>query len=125
MSIVVTAATGHLGRLVVTDLLAAGVPADEIVAAVRDEAKAGGLAARGVRVRLADYDRPGTLADAFQAGDRVLLVSSPDMAQGRRVEQHTAVVDAARAADVAQLAYTSVLGGPKADFLVADDHRAT
>lgn len=66
MSIVVTGATGELGRLVVEELLAAA-PASEIAAVVRDKEKAAGLAARGVELRIADYDRPETLADAFEA----------------------------------------------------------
>ncbi|MFE8005521.1 SDR family oxidoreductase [Streptomyces sp. NPDC057418] len=122
MSIVVTGATGELGRLVVEQLLAT-VPADRIAAVVRDREKAAGLAARGVEIRVADYDRPQTLAEAFRAGDRVLLVSGSEV--GRRVPQHSAVIDAARAAGVAQLAYTGVLGGPDADFQLAAEHRVT
>ncbi|MFJ8766063.1 SDR family oxidoreductase [Streptomyces clavifer] len=122
MSIVVTGATGELGRLVVEQLLDT-VPADRIAAVVRSEEKAAGLAARGVEIRIADYDRPETLAGAFEAGDRVLLVSGNEV--GKRVPQHTAVIDAAKAAGVAQLAYTSVLGGPAADFQLAAEHRVT
>ncbi|WIX82409.1 NAD(P)H-binding protein [Amycolatopsis carbonis] len=120
MSIVITGATGLLGRQVVTDLLSAGVPAGEITAVARRAEKAADL---GVRVHVGDYDRPETLAGAFAAGDRVLLVSGTE--QGKRVGQHTAVIEAAKAADVAQLAYTGVFGGPEADFTLADDHRAT
>lgn len=123
MSIVVTGATGHLGRLVIESLLTADVPAGEIVAVARDRAKAAPLAARGVDVRIADYDRPETLRDIFRAGDRVLLVSGSE--NGRRVPQHSAVVDAARTAGVAQLAYTGVLGGPDADFELAAEHKVT
>ncbi|MFE6662994.1 SDR family oxidoreductase [Streptomyces sp. NPDC057697] len=122
MSIVVTGATGALGRLVVEELLAT-VPASGIAAVVRDAEKAAPLAARGVELRVADYDRPESLKDAFRAGDRVLLVSGSEV--GRRVPQHTAVIDAAKAAGVAQLAYTGILGGPDADFRLADEHRAT
>lgn len=122
MSIVVTGATGQLGRLVV-DALLATVPAGSVVAVVRDKAKAADLAERGVALRIADYSRPETLADAFEAGDRVLLISGSEV--GQRVAQHTAVVAAAKAAGVAQLAYTGVLGGPEADFLLADEHKAT
>ncbi|KIF76157.1 quinone oxidoreductase [Streptomyces sp. 150FB] len=123
MSIVVTGATGHLGRLVIDSLLATGVPAGEVVAAVRNEEKARDLAARGVELRTADYDRPETLAGAFRAGDRVLLISASEV--GQRVRQHTVVIDAAKAAGVAQLAYTGALGGPDADFRLADEHRVT
>ncbi|MEI5006821.1 SDR family oxidoreductase [Streptomyces sp. PmtA] len=123
MSIVVTGATGRLGRLVVERLLETGVPAVGIAAVVRDKEKAADLAARGVELRLADYDDPATLTGAFRAGDRVLLVSGNEV--GRRVPQHTAVIAAARAAGVAQLAYTGVLGGPEADFELAEEHKAT
>lgn len=122
MGIVVTGATGALGRLVVDELLA-GVPAADVAAVVRDKEKAAGLAELGVELRLGDYDRPETLEDAFRPGDRVLFVSGSEV--GRRVAQHTAVIAAARAADVAQLAYTGILGGPDADFDLADEHRVT
>ncbi|MFJ2773692.1 SDR family oxidoreductase [Streptomyces sp. NPDC087300] len=123
MSIVVTGATGHLGRLVVEGLLAAGVPAGEIAAVVRDKDKAADLAERGIELRIADYSAPETLHGAFAAGDRVLLVSGSEV--GRRVAQHRAVVDAAREAGVALLAYTGILGGPDADFELAAEHKET
>ncbi|WP_327172163.1 SDR family oxidoreductase [Streptomyces sp. NBC_01336] len=122
MSIVVTGATGELGRLVVEQLLTT-VPASGIAAVVRDKEKAAGLAARGVELRIADYNRPETLAGAFRAGDRVLLISGSEV--GSRVAQHTAVIDAAKTAGVAQLAYTGILGGPDADIRLADEHKAT
>ncbi|WP_351226688.1 SDR family oxidoreductase [Streptomyces sp. NPDC002133] len=123
MSIVVTGATGHLGRLVVEQLLAAGTPAGEIAAAVRTKEKAVGLAEQGVELRIADYDAPETLTGAFTEGDRVLLISGNEV--GRRAAQHQAVIDAAKAAGVARLAYTGVLGGPGADFQLAAEHKAT
>ncbi|MFE1729334.1 SDR family oxidoreductase [Streptomyces bacillaris] len=122
MSIVVTGATGELGRLVIDELLAT-VPAGEIAAVVRDKEKAAPLAARGVELRIADYDRPETLAGAFRTGDRVLLISGSEV--GKRVAQHSAIIEAAKAAGVAQLAYTGILGGPDADFALADEHKAT
>ncbi|MGW1889297.1 SDR family oxidoreductase [Streptomyces sp. NPDC002004] len=123
MSIVVTGATGHLGRLVIDGLLAARVPAEQITAVVRSKEKATDLAARGVTLHIADYNTPETLRGAFAAGDRVLLISGSEI--GQRVPQHQAVVDAARAAGVALLAYTGVLGGPDADFRLASEHKAT
>ncbi|MEU8512031.1 SDR family oxidoreductase [Kitasatospora sp. NPDC048722] len=117
---VVTGATGQLGRLVVEGLLAA-VPAGEVAVAVRSAEKAADLAARGVAVRVVDYDRPETLAGAFAAGDRVLLISGSEV--GRRIPQHRAVIDAAKAAGVALFAYTSAPGA--ATFRLADEHRAT
>jgi NAD(P)H dehydrogenase (quinone) len=122
MGIVVTGATGQLGRLVIDELLTK-VPADHIAAVVRDRAKAAPLAERGVEIREADYSRPKTLAGAFRADEVVLLISSSEI--GQRLAQHTAVIDAAKAASVARLAYTGVLGGPAADFALADEHKAT
>lgn len=121
--ITVTAATGHLGRLTVDALLARGVPAGEIVAAVRDTAKAADLAARGVRVREADYDRPDTLATALAGTERLLLISGSEV--GRRVPQHRNVVDAAAAAGVALLAYTSAPRATTTSMRLAEEHRAT
>ncbi|MFJ3790259.1 SDR family oxidoreductase [Kitasatospora sp. NPDC090091] len=120
MMYVVTGATGQLGRLVVEGLLAR-VPASEVAVAVRSAGKAADLAARGVTVREVDYDRPESLVGAFGAGDRVLLISGSEV--GRRIPQHTAVVEAARAAGVALLAYTSAPGA--ATFRLADEHKAT
>lgn len=122
MSIVVTGATGKLGSLVVEGLLRQ-VPAEEIAVVVRDAAKAAPLAARGIELRIADYDTPDTFSEAFNDGDVVLLISSPDA--GRRIQQHRAVIDAAKEADVARLVYTGVLGGPEANFRLAEDHKGT
>ncbi|WP_327133175.1 SDR family oxidoreductase [Streptomyces sp. NBC_01343] len=122
MSIVVTGATGALGRLVVEELLKQ-VPAERVAVVVRSEEKAADLAARGVEVRVADYDLPETLAGAFRSGDRVLLISGNEV--GRRVPQHLAVIAAAQTAGVAQLAYTGILGGPEADFDLAAEHKVT
>ncbi|MEW2510075.1 SDR family oxidoreductase [Streptomyces sp. NPDC046870] len=121
MSIVVTGATGHLGRHVVEQLLAK-VPADGITAVVRDEAKAADLAARGVKLAVADYNAPETFDGLFAAGDKVLLISGNEFDKGR-VGQHTVVIEAAKAAGVALLAYTSAPGTLTA--ALADDHRAT
>ncbi|MGK4582605.1 SDR family oxidoreductase [Kitasatospora sp. HPMI-4] len=120
--IVVTGATGQLGRLVVAGLLER-IPASELAVAVRSAEKAAEWAARGVDVRVADYGRPETLAGVFGAGDRVLLISGSEV--GSRVPQHRAVVDAAKAAGVALLAYTGLLGGDEATFTLADEHKAT
>lgn len=123
MSIVVTGATGQLGRQVVAELLS-WVPADDVAAVVRNEAKAADLAGHGVEIRVADYGRPDTLAGVFRPGDRVLLIST-NVPGAERMAQHGAVIDAARAADVALLAYTSVLAAPTATFSIGRDHWAT
>jgi NAD(P)H dehydrogenase (quinone) len=121
MSIVVTGATGHLGRHVVEQLLEK-VPAGQITAVVRDEAKAADLAARGVRLAVADYNRPETFDGVFSAGDKVLLISGNEFDKGRP-QQHRVVIDAAKAAGAALLAYTSAPGTLTA--ALADDHRVT
>ncbi|MEU6082419.1 NAD(P)H-binding protein [Streptomyces sp. NPDC047108] len=120
--IVVTGATGKLGRHVIDGLLEK-VPGSEIAAVVRDKEKAAELAARGVELRIADYNRPETLKGVFRSGDKVLLISGSEV--GRRVPQHQAVVDEAAEAGVALLVYTSILGGPEADFELAAEHRVT
>ncbi len=122
--IVVTGATGQLGRLIVAALLRRGTPAASIVAAVRQPARAADLAAQGVQVREADYERPATLDQAFAGARRVLLVSSSEI--GRRVPQHQAVIDAARRQKVEQLAYTSLLQATTSPLTqVAADHADT
>lgn len=121
MSIVVTAATGHLGNLVIDELLQR-VPAGQVVAVARNAEKAAPIADRGVEVRIADYNDPDALAKAFGAGDTVLLISG---LEPNRLDQHKSIIAIAKDAGVARIAYTSVLGGPEADFDLAADHRAT
>ncbi|MDX3842652.1 SDR family oxidoreductase [Streptomyces europaeiscabiei] len=121
MSIVVTGATGHLGKFVVEGLLEK-VPAEQITAVVRSAEKAAGFAARGVKVVVADYNAPETFDGVLAAGDKVLLISGSEVG-GDRVGQHKVVIDAAKAAGVALLAYTSAPGSLKA--ALADDHRGT
>ena len=120
--IVVTGATGKLGHCVVGALLEK-VPTAELAVAVRNPAKAATLAARGVQVRRADYDQPETLSAAFAAGDNVLLISANEI--GKRATQHLRVVDAARAAGVGLLAYTSLLRADTSRLALAEEHRIT
>lgn len=123
MSVVITGATGQLGRLVVEDLLARGVPAGELVATGRSVEKLADLAERGVTVRRADFDDPASLKEAFAGADRVLLVSGTEF--GRRVEQHRAAVDAAQEAGVGHLAYTSILHAGSTTNPIAPEHEGT
>lgn len=120
--IVVTGATGQLGALVMKQLLEK-VPASEIIAAVRTPAKAQALAAKGVQVREADFARPETLARAFAGASKLLLISGNEL--GQRVPQHRAVIDAAKAAGVGLLAYTSLLRADSSPMLLAEEHVAT
>jgi NAD(P)H dehydrogenase (quinone) len=120
--IVITGATGQLGRLVIDNLLKS-VPAAQIVAAVRNPDKAADLAASGLQVRKADYDEPSTLDSAFHGATKVLLISSNDL--GKRITQHQAVVDAAKRAKVQLIAYTSLLHADSSPLALADEHRQT
>jgi NAD(P)H dehydrogenase (quinone) len=120
--ILVTGATGKLGRLVIEALLEK-VPASQVVAAVRNPEKAAGLAARGVQVRKADYSQPETLGPAFAGVEKVLLISSNEV--GQRLAQHKAVVEAARKAGVRLLAYTSILHADRSRLALAGEHKAT
>ncbi len=120
--IVITGASGQLGRLVIQNLLKR-LPAQEIVAAVRTPAKVQDLAALGVQVREADYNRPETLATAFQGADKVLLISSSEI--GKRAVQHKAAIDAVRTARVKLLAYTSLLHADVSPLGLAEEHRET
>jgi len=120
--IVVTGATGKLGNHVINELFKK-VPAAQIIAAVRNTEKANELAALGVELREADYSKPETLATAFAGAERVLLISSNEV--GVRIAQHQAVIDAAKAAGVKLIAYTSILRADTSKLLLATEHLAT
>jgi len=119
----VTGATGQLGRLAVLALLDRGVPASELIAIVRNEAKAEPLAERGVRVRVADYDDAEALDKAFAGVDRLLFVSGSEV--GQRERQHRAIVGAARACGVSRIAYTSIARATENSMPLGAEHRAT
>ena len=121
--IAITGASGQLGRLVIGALLDAGVPASELVAAVRSPAKVADLVARGVQVQEADYAKPDTLARAFAGVDRLLLISGTEV--GARAAQHQNVVDAAQRAGIGFIAYTSVARAEDSPLTLAADHRQT
>ncbi|ALW88832.1 SDR family oxidoreductase [Deinococcus actinosclerus] len=121
--IAVTGATGHLGHLTLQALLKRGVPAGNLIALVRDPAKAADLAAQGIQVRRADYRQPDTLSAALNGVNRLLLVSSNDFDD--RVGQHRNVIEAARDAGVDLIAYTSLLNADRSAMILAGDHQAT
>lgn len=120
--IVITGASGQLGRLVIEEVLGS-LPASELVAAVRSPEKVADLAEGGIRVRRADYDRPETLESAFAGADRVLLISSSEV--GRRAPQHANVIAAAKKAGVGLLAYTSILHADTTPLALGSEHRQT
>ncbi len=120
--IAITGATGQLGRLVI-DALVKRVPASSIVAAVRSPEKANDLNALGVTLRTADYNQPETLRTAFAGVEKVLLISSSEV--GQRAAQHQAVIEAAKAAGVKFIAYTSLLHADTSPLGLAREHRIT
>lgn len=119
MTIGVTGATGQLGRLVLANLVNRQGPSN-LVALARTPAKAADL---GVVVREADYDRPDTLSRALEGIDTLLLISSSEV--GKRGAQHKAVIEAARAAGVSHLVYTSLLHADRSPLSLASEHRET
>lgn len=123
MTIVVTGASGHLGRLVVESLLEKGVAPSDIRALGRSEEKLAHLASRGVPTATIDFDRPETLAPAFEGADVLLLVSGSE--PGGRVAQHKNAIDAAVAAGVGRIVYTSAPHATDSDLVLAPEHKAT
>ncbi len=123
MTILVTAAGGQLGHLVVDALLARGASPESIVAGARTVAKAADLADKGVRVVPLDYTAPESIAAALEGVDSVLLISGSE--PGSRVAGHVNVIDAAVRAGVTKLVYTSLSHADTADLVLAPDHKAT
>jgi len=122
MKVGVTGAGGQLGRLVVQKLLERGRPED-IVAIVRDRMKVADLAEAGVEIRVAAYDDRQALDAAVAGLDKLLLISSSEV--GHRVLQHKNVIDAAKAAGVKHLIYTSAPKATTSTLVVAPEHKAT
>lgn len=120
--IVVTGASGHLGRLVIKALTQVVDPS-RVVAGARTPSKVADLAERGVVVRTLDYDQPDTVRNALTGASKVLLISSSEV--GRRLAQHQVVIDAAVAEGVSHLAYTSMLRAGTSPAQLAQEHRAT
>ncbi|MDI9894648.1 SDR family oxidoreductase [Rhodococcus sp. IEGM 1381] len=123
MTTAVTGATGNLGGLVVDALISRGVAPGDIVAVVRDADKAAPLAQLGVAVRVADYSDTAALTSAFAGVDKVLLISGSEV--GQRIAQHNNVIDAAEAAGVSLIAYTSLLAADTSGVSLAPEHKAT
>jgi len=120
--IVVTGATGQLGRLVIKFLLQK-IAASEIIAVVRNPEKAKDLANLGLHIRQADYNQPSTLAKAFKGAEKLLLISSSEV--GSRISQHLAVIDAAKQCGLKLMAYTSILKADSSPLALASEHLET
>jgi NAD(P)H dehydrogenase (quinone) len=123
VSIVITGATGQLGRLAVEALLRRGVPAEQIVATGRRTETLTDLAARGITIRRADFDDQASLREAFADAERLLLVSGNEF--GQRTRQHGNAVQAAKDAGVGLIAYTSILRADTSTLPPAEEHRET
>jgi NAD(P)H dehydrogenase (quinone) len=123
MSIVITGASGHLGRST-AELVLSRVPASGVILTTRHPEELSDLAQRGAEVRMADFGRPETLVGAFEGGDKLLLISTD--AVGARVAQHRAAIDAAAKAGVRHVVYTSYLNPVEENpAVITPDHRDT
>lgn len=120
--IAITGATGQLGHYVIESLKKT-VPVSQIVAIVRNPAKAQALAAQGITVRQADYGDEAALTSALQGVEKLLLISSSEV--GQRAPQHRNVINAAKAAGVKFIAYTSLLHADTSPLGLADEHIET
>ena len=123
----VTGASGHLGQLVISNLLETHkIPASKIIATTRDPKKLADLAAKGINVRAADFDDTANLVEAFKGATRLLLISTDAIDHpGHRIVQHTNAVAAAEKAGVAHVIYTSMPNPDNSPLLLAPDHQAT
>jgi NAD(P)H dehydrogenase (quinone) len=124
MSIVITGATGKLGRQVLSALLERGTPAGEIVATGRAIDKLADFAARGVQVKAMDYDDPASVAAALAGATKVLLIASSEVGKDR-AGQHRTVIEAAKAEGVELLAYTSNANANLSRTILGQDHQTT
>lgn len=125
MTTVVTATSGHLGRLIVEALLARGVPAGQVVATARDTTKIADLARRGVRTARADYSDPASLREAFTGADALVLVSLNEVGSGAGQDPDAIfnAIEAAAAAGVGLIAYTSYLHADTSAAIMAGEYR--
>jgi NAD(P)H dehydrogenase (quinone) len=123
MKLVITGASGQLARSAAARVLEAVAPRD-LILVTRTPAALASFAARGVEVRRADFADPKSLPAAFAGGERLLLVSATDLAA--RTAQHLAAIEAAKAAGVRHVVYTSGLSpAPPNPAVVAASHYAT
>ncbi|MCX9336364.1 NAD(P)H:quinone oxidoreductase [Escherichia coli] len=121
--IAITGATGQLGHYVIESLMKTVPASQQIVAIVRNPAKAQALAAQGITVRQADYGDEAALTSALQGVEKLLLISSSEV--GQRAPQHRNVINAAKTAGVKFIAYTSLLHADKSPLGLADEHIET
>lgn len=123
--ILVTGASGQLGRSVIDHLLAAGVDANRIIATTRKPSALADLTSKGVEVREADFDDLGSLEHAFAGAEVLLLVSTNSLEAGRRIAQQLRAVEAARVSKVGHIVYTSMPNADTSQVQFAPDHAGT
>lgn len=119
MTVAITGATGHLGRLVLAKLISTGSSLD-VIGLARSPSKGADL---GIPIREADYDQPATLARALAGIDTLLLISASEV--GKRAAQHRNIIDAAVHARVKRIIYTSLLHADTSTLNLAGEHRET
>lgn len=126
-TILITGATGQLGRIVLDQVLASGkVAPASVIAASRDPSKLAGYAEKGVQVRKVDFDDPGALPAAFAGADRILIISTDALGEpGKRLAQHVAAVEAAVSAGAKRILYTSMPQPDDSAVTFAGDHLGT
>ncbi len=125
-TLLVTGATGQLGKLVLDQLLGSGVEPARIIATSRDTAKLADYTAKGVQARVADFDDPASLDKAFAGADRILIISTDALDQpGKRLKQHLAAVAAAEKAGAKHILYTSMPSPETSVIPFAPDHLGT
>lgn len=125
-TLLVTGATGQLGKLVLDQLLASGIAPARIIATSRDTAKLADYIAGGVQARVADFDDPASLDQAFAGADRILIISTDALDQpGKRLKQHLAAVAAAEKAGAKHIVYTSMPSPETSVIPFAPDHLGT
>ncbi|WP_104663171.1 NAD(P)H-binding protein [Ensifer adhaerens] len=125
-TLLVTGATGKLGKLVLEELLASGIAPARIIATSRDITKLADYTAKGVQTRIADFDDPASLDTAFAGADRILIISTDALDQpGKRLKQHLAAVAAAKKAGARHILYTSMPSPETSVIPFAPDHLGT
>ncbi|SFU69565.1 NAD(P)H dehydrogenase (quinone) [Pustulibacterium marinum] len=130
MKYLVTAASGKLGTFVI-DYLLKKTNAENIIAMIRDPKKAANLEQKGIEVRIADYTHEKAMEAAFQGVDKVLFISSnanPNTLSDptfSRIDQHRAVINSLKNANVKFVAYTSLVNAKASKTFLAEDHRNT
>lgn len=119
--ILITGASGHLGRLTLEALIKAGQK--NLVGTTRSPEKLNDLAAKGVEIKAADFKNLASLDEAFKGASKLLLISTTDV--GARIDDHKRAIDAAKRAGVKHIVYTSFPNPEKSAAMVAPDHAAT